>query len=440
MMGRLRWLIVAVLFVGLAVVQGAGTSTAGAAAGDGVVTDPTDGQVIQPGVGYTGPITVQWNAAGNFAIVVTGPGGYSDEIDSSPTDANVGNSYVYPITAIPAVGTYQITITNSDTSEVVDTSSFVIKDYDAASLDYAPTHLAGWTGPVTVTWSHVVDPGNTYAVLVDGSVACSYAGTLTPGQVTHCTLPSAPAAGTHSLQAEDLTTADVLDGYTITVAPHLNVRSSTPSASFYPLVRDGYKDSVALDYRLNKAAKVSFQVKNKAGKIIRHTRAANAGAGSHVWKWNGSKDSGRIRKPGHYWLRVTAKAQGELKRGSWHRVTAKTAIVTHRAPAIQRLGRNFSSSGKSQCFINKNWWNPGDVFVDCWGGSAHVTYSFGVRGSAFNVTTGSSTKRYCCSNGTAGRTTTRPSARRVSVTFNVTNWASLAINTVSIHYSYKKRI
>ena len=61
----------------------------------------------------------------------------------------------------------------------------------------------------------------------------------------------------------------------------------------------------------------------------------------------GQRDSGRrISRPRHPWLRVIAKTPlGEKITGSWHRVLAKTALVTHRTKWIAKWGSNFSSIG-----------------------------------------------------------------------------------------------
>jgi hypothetical protein len=434
---RLRLALIGLFLLCLCGLQSG--SIAAAAPNDAVITNPTDGQVITHGLGYHGPLTVQWNTTGNFAIVVTGPGGYSDEIDASPAAYNVGNSYLFPITPLSELGTYQITITNSDTSEVVFTSTFVAKDYDLGWATHPSSALTGWTGPITATWSHLEDPSNTYEVQFDDIPVCTYAGTLVPGEVTHCTLSSAPLVGTHFVNLYDRTTDYYLDGSVITIDPHLTLSESLPRTAFYPLVRDGYKDSIGLGYTLDEDAKVTFEAKNAAGKIIRHDGPHSETTGSHTWKWTGRTDTGRIKRVGYYWLRAIATAHGETKKGNWQRISAKTALLTKQGSA-SRLGRNFSSAGKSNCLINKNYWNDGDVFLDCWDGSAHATYSFAVPSSTYSVTTGSSTKQHCCGNGTTSRTTTRPSASRVQVAFNVTGWASLAINSVSIHYAYKKRI
>ncbi len=141
-------------------------------------------------------------------------------------------------------------------------------------------HLAGWTGPITVSVVADIgdDPSATYTVLWDGNAAAvepsgSTGSCQTPaGQPTlTCHLTAPAKAGTHTLALRDDLASTTLTSSTITIRPHLKSRVvRVAPLRFTPFKRDRVADKVNVTFMINKAAKVRFQVRNKAGAIVRH--------------------------------------------------------------------------------------------------------------------------------------------------------------------------
>jgi hypothetical protein len=412
---------------------------ADAAPGDAMIVTPNDGQVIVPGGSYTGPMQIQWNAAGSYRISLTGSYGYSWSAVSTPTQDNVGATYNYPFDAITHSGAYTAQVTNTDTEEVVAQIGFAVHVTNQASFSSpSGTVLAGSAPTATVTWTRLYDSSHTYQIRLDGSTMCSY-DSLADGQTTSCQLPELES-GTHEIAAVDATQGDQIAARTVTAAAHLSQRLTLSPLTFYPFVRDGYYDTTNATVTTNKPVSVRFQVKNHNGKIIRHTSTYQS-EGRFTWRWAAGNDSGRKVDPGYFWIRAISTAQGETKTGDWHRVLARTVLVSRKA-SVSRLGVNRSSATKSSlCYIHSKAWTDHDTFVDCWGGAgASVNYNFGVPRSTYKVVTTAGTRGHCCARGTITRTTTRISSRVVQVRFHITYWRSLEIDTVHITYYYHKRL
>ncbi len=96
---------------------------------------------------------------------------------------------------------------------------------------------------------------------------------------------------------------------TFTVAaPPTSVSDATVSHdTFYPLVRDGYQDTVLFRWWQERRARATISVVNADGRTVR-TATPYAYRGRNSWSWNGKKDNGDLVAEGRYRIRVTVNS------------------------------------------------------------------------------------------------------------------------------------
>lgn len=239
-----------------------------------------------------------------------------------------------------------------------------------------------WTGPIAATIAPDAsdDPTATYSILVNGDLSgiertdgtgpCTAAAGET---ALDCKLSAPAAAGTYALTLQNDLTGDVLDAATVTVSPHLQQRVlAVAPRKFTPFKRDGNRDKVKLTFAVNKRAYASFQVRNKTGRIVRHSSRVIVEAGNHAFTWGGKSDRGRMVRPNrYYWLRLISTAQGEKFVGNWFKVQAYKAPP----PSGPKC-----TAGYSPCLVYH-----GGADYDCAGGSGNGPY-FTAPGVTYSVT------------------------------------------------------
>ncbi len=135
--------------------------------------------------------------------------------------------------------------------------------------------------------------------------------------------PSKP--GTRKLELGDDLANVALKTETIRITPHLGSRVvRVAPLTFTPYKLDHVTDKVNVTFMLNKLARVQLQVRNKAGRILRHSIRTSYVSGHHIVRWAGARDTGKLVTPNvHYWLRLVSTAGGETVTTAWHRVYAK---------------------------------------------------------------------------------------------------------------------
>lgn len=222
-------------------------------------------------------------------------------------------------------------------------------------------------------------------------------------------------------------------------APSLTLsRTSVSPATFYPLVRDGYRDTTKAAYTLSQAARVTAKVTNSQGRVVRSTRLSQ-GAGSRSWTWNGLRNDGTKAAAGAYRLSIVATSGGVTKSFS-SRVDVKTAIVT-RTKTIRRDGSTGAFATRGSCYASRS---GGVATLDCWGGSyARATYRFRLPASAFSVAwsaPGAVASSDICCDGTIRKTGVRTSSTSFVVTATVTGWRAYEVRAAKVTYKVKQRI
>lgn len=224
-------------------------------------------------------------------------------------------------------------------------------------------------------------------------------------------------------------------------------RLDTNLETFYPTVRDGYRDGVTFSGR---AAFIEYEdesgdwitddrqswnvtVRNSNGSKVAE-RSGNSAEWGLRWYWNGkSQRTGEPVRVGKYkaTLTVTNEETGETRTAT-KTVTATTDTVDRRM-TLSRSGTNTSSRSHSgSCYFSGFY---GSLDLDCWGGrQAVANYRFNVPNNARNVTWNVRGDRGCCDNGQVVKTGTR-TGDHFNVRVRVTNWAAYTVDRASVTYT-----
>jgi hypothetical protein len=442
-MRRLRLLCLAVVAVSIAVLAPSAVAT------PPTIVSPANGAQVTSG--YTGPVQVTWLEAGEMKVEASGPGGYSSLVGPiTVTPAQVGGTFDYSLSPMNAPGTYTISAGRMDGSETPVSVGVTVPEpppppssASIVSPSFGATVLAPWAGPIRVRWDQIAHPEASYVVKLDFSTVCSFAGTdLTPGETTSCAVGFNPGLGEKEITVHETSGPNQeLIGYSVVyIEPHLAIRSLTLSpATFYPYVREGFRDRARLAFSLNKEANLWVVVRNTRGNLVR--RVDLGGRSQGVWDWNGRTDGGSLAPVGRYRVTLEARALGELRR----------------ATREVRIGRGFRTRYDSKsfcggcgpgivetsgnCFIEFDRFYDGDIFLDCWGGNyAITTWVFRIPASAFNIRKSIRGEVMCCAPGEVASAGVRRNARTYVVAAGVSGYRAWDIRSVRIRYAYRVRI
>ena len=178
--------------------------------------------------------------------------------------------------------------------------------------------------------------------------------------------------GQYSTRVLNHTENDLLDQLSFNVAPRLTLTDvRVAPATFYPLVRDGFRDTTTIRFRTNKSSRNRVKIM-RAGRTIKRVDLGTQSGGSHQWKWNGRDGGGRKVKPGYYKLQVIASASGETKKVS-RTVKAHTRVLRKNFSKSKR-GTAYRSRGKrGNCNFDHF---DGETLLTCLFGVAWVDYAF----------------------------------------------------------------
>jgi hypothetical protein len=148
------------------------------------------------------------------------------------------------------------------------------------------------------------------------------------------------------LTAADTTTATINVPISATgVYPPVRVLSTNlQPTTFYPLVRDGFRDFTAYSFTLNQPGSGTVRVVNRTGHVVRTFSFSSRSA----WtvRWNGRNSSGQKVKTGYYRFRVSARAHGTRDRSGYRTVRVRT-------------GYKISVTRGSQAKVGTRWKNRG---------------------------------------------------------------------------------
>lgn len=212
---------------------------------------------------------------------------------------------------------------------------------------------------------------------------------------------------------------------------------SVAPATFYPLVRDGYRDTTTIRFRQSTRARMVMRVFNSNRVNIATDRYGYQGAGRHRVRWNGRNRQGNRVRPGVYTIALTGTTRGGRDRTVRRRVRVETDTVTRRRTVSRNGADTLRRQRRGSCHFVR--WGP-ELQLDCWGGRyARATYQFRLPASARNITWDVYGTRGCCSDGRVRFRGWRVNNRAVRVSTTVTNWRSYEVREVAVTYSYRKR-
>jgi flagellar hook assembly protein FlgD len=114
----------------------------------------------------------------------------------------------------------------------------------------------------------------------------------------------------------------------------------------YP-VRDGYKDTLTLRFRLGEHAATHFTVRDGHGHVVR-TITAVRNAGQESFTWNGRNSRNRTVAAGNYTWQLTARdVAGNSSGTARHKVVVSGKRLVNRSVNIVRNGDSFIAAGGS---------------------------------------------------------------------------------------------
>lgn len=317
---------------------------------------------------YDGPLTVDFTGAtpDTYTLTVSGAN-YSWEAEHVYTGEN--HSFSQLFTPIVDPGSYLALVEDSSGADIA-TAAFGVRGVDDATIvtpNHGQTFFGSFSGNISVDWSSVASPIHTYRVDIvsDGFLRkrCEYLGEHIEESITHC--PVSLGVGEHEALVFNSSRDALLDFITFNVTPRLRLTDvRVGPATFFPLVRDGFRDTTTINFRTNKPSRNRVHVM-KGARTLKRIELGNQSGGSHKWTWNGTDGAGRKVEPGRYKLQVIASAHGETKRTS-RTVKAHTRV----------LRKNFSQSKRGTAFRSRG--KRGNCNFDRLDGEALLTCLFGV--------------------------------------------------------------
>ncbi len=216
--------------------------------------------------------------------------------------------------------------------------------------------------------------------------------------------------------------------------------TQTP-ATFYPRVRDGYRDTTTTGFRLNAPATVEVTVTNSDGKTVRSFRNGYR-AGLMSWAWNGRDNNGAKVPLGSYTIRLTGRDDLGTVRTATTKTTVASKLVT-RTGSGKISGYYGARSASSGCSATRSGYDS-TVELDCWGGRyARAKYRFTVPATTFDssvTVAGYKPDSDICCDGKITKVSSQPDKTTLVVTVQVSGWRAYVVKSVSASWSYKKRI
>jgi hypothetical protein len=213
--------------------------------------------------------------------------------------------------------------------------------------------------------------------------------------------------------------------------------ADTAPDPFYPLVRDGYRDTTRLTWVQSLSGKATVTIRNHGALAL-----GPRGAGQHYWVWNGSTPGGNSLRAGTYYLQVAVVDQyGVRARSPW--------VAVHIATGWRKVSRTTAQAGNSAdgskiwhkpCGFLRNYFQRGDAVVVCdTGGKAALFYRFTVPGTVVSARVWFTVR----ANSTSGKIFSgllRPNATHLLGYIGVSGRRILEILKATLTYTYKKRI
>lgn len=440
------------LTVPVVAVPGATVASAAEPSIPRVVTPAAGASVARP---FAGPVSIDFTNAtpGMWAVLVTDTlsgTGHGDYYRSPTTDGyhwvtveeGTGIVDVALDAPINKAGQYRVAITAPSGGTATVTSTFTVTGSGYPRI-LTPTEgqtvYTGYTGPVSIDFSDA--PVGPYSFVVQGIDDPNYRASITfkntndTGTLSGTLWNPIPTEGAYSGDVRPFTgvgSPPPLDQVTFTaLTPFAVTGVSANPATFYPRVRDDYRDETRIDFTTNRPATVTATVLNSAGNTVR-----TSPAGSPDWYWDGRNDDGTVVPTGTYRVRLDAVTGRGERATATAKVIVASDIVTRTTTQTKR-GVSTSQQYALGCDIREDdpW-----LTLDCWNGKyADAIYRFALPRDAWAVDWKVRGTMLCCDRGKFIRTGTRVDKRTYRVHVGVTDWRAYAIRSVAVTYKHKVR-
>lgn len=218
-----------------------------------------------------------------------------------------------------------------------------------------------------------------------------------------------------------------------------NARASL--SSFYPRVRDGFRDDVRISWTNQGYRDVRLEVRDAAGTNV---RTAVLGWYETEWTWNGRSDAGSLVPAGQYQVVLTPSDELENTVSSRYvpvRVVTDVAAVRR---TLNRAGSSSSVAASRSCYATRDRDYSYTTNLDCWGGRyARARYSFTLPAAAYSVrwsVRGTTTGADLCCDGRITKSGVRSrDKKKFTVTAQVTRWRAYEVRNVSVSYTVRAR-
>jgi flagellar hook assembly protein FlgD len=367
-------IVVTLLALAIAVL---GTGSAGAAAAV-AITSPADGVSHPPG--YAGPVSVNFTGGdtGTYTISIAGPHGYAWNTAWDFDGSQTTNSWPFPQARL--AGTYVVTVRAPDDT-IAARATFGINPAvltsSAAPTPFYPLEQDGFRDALRFTFRTNIAAADTVRVVNSRGRAIRVAkvgalsGTASHSWVWHGRKNNGVRVQPGIFRVHLVAVADErkLRGPVVVVrvralAPRINGSSVAPSP-FYPIERDGYRDTTTFRFSTNVRASDTIRVRGPGGRIVRIARLGmlKGHAHSHTWAWNGANNGGEVLGPGTYRIKVVSVYYGQKVVSAWRKVVLK------RKSSGGGGGGGSCTPGYSPCLVNH-----GGADYDCAGGSGNGPY------------------------------------------------------------------
>jgi subtilisin family serine protease len=316
-------------------------------------------------------------------------------------------------------------------SEIVSTYAYdSSRGYRLSGTSMATPHVAGWATLYLGLHPEATPAQVTTALLGSGTrgmISGEIGGTpdILPFVGDLAGAPSAPGGST----------TPVITGF-----------NADPS-TFYPTVRDGYRDGVDFDGRAsidyqdengahNEGTPVwNITIRNSSGAKVAEQDGEDAMDGLS-WHWDGkNQNTGNPVAVGTFKATLTATNSDTGETATEVvTLTSKSDTVARRTTKSRTGIDTRARSHSSSCYINREW-DTSHLTLDCWGGrQATARYGFSLPHNARNVTWSVSGTRGCCDSGRIIKTGWR-TGDHYDVRVRVTGWRSYTVNRASVTYT-----
>ncbi|KRF12656.1 hypothetical protein ASH02_13985 [Nocardioides sp. Soil796] len=239
-------------------------------------------------------------------------------------------------------------------------------------------------------------------------------------------------------------------GTAVTTWSYFNVSPPMPTvvdltagpSTFYPRVRDGYQDHVALTFQSRLDSAITVRIReDSTGRTVRTLQSPediwSLHYGRRTLTWDGLTAGGAMLPVGRYTAFVTSTLDGH---SSTEHVPVWIA-TGHRNVSVTRVKdgrRGASNTTRGNCRTRDA--HPGNR-LECRGGTyAQAIYTFTVPSHARNIAWAVRGSSLCCGSGRLVRAGTRVAPTRFRIRVRVTDHRSYVVRRALIRYTVRRQI